>query len=167
MDNDQDVTLHQVKKLRIKKHLAPLIPGQDASDTGGSSDSDFELENKAKKHGFRKWISETMKKMLCRQEDMEDKAYRAHVRSKEERQCTRGYFAHLGVPVKAGSEDNITTSKQWKSKHGGKWVDPELEDDATTSYEPWTHGDPDEDVDDVNSDDLANQSPASASSPSA
>ena len=142
LDNDQELTVHHVKELRIKKHLAPLIPGAAASDTtNGTSDSDFELANKTKGQGFHKWMAETLKKVFCRQEDMEAKAYRAHVRSKQERQRTRGYFAHLGVPVVAGSEDRITTSQQWKSKHGGKWVDPELEDDATTSYEPWTRGD--------------------------
>ena len=67
----------------------------------------------------------------------------------------------------ADSEDKITTSKGWKSKRAGTWVDPDLEDDATTSHDPWTRGDPDESVEDVNTEDEARLIPESASNPGA
>ena len=81
-----------------------------------------------------------MKIIFCRQEDSDKKAYQAHVRHKKEHQLNRQRFEHLGVPVKAGSEDRITIEHDWL-KHHQNWVDVDLQDDASTSQQldiPWS-----------------------------
>ena len=80
----------------------------------------------------------------------------------------------------AGSEDRITPYEKWSAPHYA-WEDPELQDDATTSHDPWTRGneeaqeeeddqedgaeDDDEEDDEYDDDDDAIQSADDASSP--
>ena len=76
---------------------------------------------------------------LFRIDDADKRAYKEHVRNKEERKLNRQRFEHLGVPVKAGSEDRITAEADWL-KHRRDWVDYDLQDDASTSQPdvPWS-----------------------------
>ena len=80
-------------------------------------------------------MADALKTIFCRQEDSDKRAYKAHVRHKEERQLTRQRFQHLGVPCQSGSEDRITAEHDWL-KHRREWVDADLQDDASTSQQP-------------------------------
>ena len=89
----------------------------------------------AKDCKFKKWLSDAMKTIFCRQEDSDKRAYQAHARHKKERQLTHQRFQHLVIPCKAGSEDRITDEHDWL-KHRREWVDADLQDDASTSQQP-------------------------------
>ena len=79
--------------------------------------------------------------IFCRQDDSNVRAWREHERAKLERQRTRKRFEALGAPIgPAGSEDRITTYSKWIGQHRyNTWVDPDLQDDASTSHagDPW------------------------------
>lgn len=134
VDNDEELTTHYVKSLLIKKHLRPLVDGEDDEDNDtGASDEDFELP---KKDGFKRWMVGALHKIFCRQDNIEWRAYQAHKRSKEERKRSRERFEKLGVDVgQPGSEDRITSFKDWKSKQ--QWTDVDFLDTASSSA-PWS-----------------------------
>ena len=137
LDNEEAPTNHNVKELQIKKHLPPLIPNVEESSADDEDDPLFELPPRAsaKDRNFKKWMADALKTIFCRQEDSDKRAYKAHVRHKQERQLTRKRFEHLGVPCKSGSEDRITAEHDWlKSRR--TWVDADLQDDASTSQQP-------------------------------
>ena len=127
LDNEEAPTNHNVKELQIKKHLPPLTPNVEESSADDEDDPLFELPPRApaKERKFKKWLSDAMKTIFCRQEDSDKRAYQAHVRHKKERQLTRQRFQHLGVPCKSGSEDRITAEHDWL-KHRREWVDADL-----------------------------------------
>ena len=137
LDNEEAPTSHNVKELQIKKHLPPLTPNVEESSADDEDDPLFELPPRApaKDRKFKKWLSDAMKTIFCRQEDSDKRAYQAHVRHKKERQLTRQHFQHLGVPCKSGSEDRITVEHEWL-KHHQAWVDVDLQDYASTSQQP-------------------------------
>jgi hypothetical protein len=156
LDNDTPLIAHSVKDLNRNKHLKPLIPNDEAYNTEDEeNDPAFELPKK-KENTFKKWVANAMHSIFCRQDDSNVRAWREHERAKLERQRTRQRFAVLGAPIPAGSEDRITTYSKWIGKHRyNTWVDPDLQDDASTSHagDPWVregeeHGRADRDEDD-------------------
>ena len=95
---------------------------------------------------------------------------------------THKYFEHLGVPVVAGSEDNIPSYSAWvagtEDNPRHSWVDYDFEDDASSSrpHDPWTRGDDvpggpsrdneieEEESEDGDDDEASDDEPADASS---
>ena len=147
-DNDEELTEHKSKDLFIKKHAPPLIPNVEESTSDDEDDPTFELprKEKAQDKGFKKWLANSLKTLFCHQDDMDCRAYKEHKRRKEERHRTLKYFEHLGVPVVAGSEENITSFTDWvaRDEHNPHRTleDFEFQDDASSSqtHDPWTHG---------------------------
>jgi hypothetical protein len=72
-----------------------------------------------------------LKKVFCLNIDIQDQNYKLHRQSKMIRQNQKLMMRNQGMTVASGSEGNLTSSKEWKSKHS-VWED----DDASSSYVP-------------------------------
>ena len=109
-----NLTEHEVKVLRKKKHKTPHFSSGNQEDVFATSDDeDFELEPGAQPTWVEKLTSK-IKKTFCLQTHIQKKLYKAHVAEKMARRRQIQLMRHFNVPdVKSGSEKTITPEDTW------------------------------------------------------
>ena len=109
-----NLTEHEVKELRKKKHKTPRFASGNQEDVFATSDDeDFELEPGGQPSWVEKLTSK-IKKTFCLQTHIQKKLYKAHVAEKMARRRQIQLMRHLNVPdVKSGSEKTITPEDTW------------------------------------------------------
>jgi hypothetical protein len=127
-----NLTIHEVKSLKMKKHVNPhhgYDASSDSSEEGdGSSDLDFELPPREKKGGWFAKIETKVKKTFCLQLDIQHRLYSAHRNEKIGRSLQKKITRKLDIPVASASESHVTSFEKWQSKHN------DWEDGASSSY---------------------------------
>jgi hypothetical protein len=113
LSSPDNLTNHEVKQLRKKKHAEPRFPADDPEDVfATSSDEDFELEAGAKPSWVAK-LTAKVKKTFCLQTHIQKKLYEAHVNEKKARRRQIEMMRHLNMQVDSGSEKSITPEDKW------------------------------------------------------
>ena len=82
LSSPDNLTVHEVKLLKKKKHAEPHFPANAPEDVYATSDDeDFEMEPGAKPSWVDK-LTAKVKKTFCLQSDIQKKMYEAHVNEK-------------------------------------------------------------------------------------
>jgi hypothetical protein len=132
LSSPDNLTNHEVKQLRKKKHAEPRFPADDPEDVfATSSDEDFELEAGAKPSWVDK-LTAKVKKTFCLQTHIQKKLYDAHVNEKMARRRQIQMMRHLKMHVDSGTEKSITPEDQWIFEHS-TWTDDEASGPPATS----------------------------------
>ncbi|KAE8776077.1 hypothetical protein D1007_51358 [Hordeum vulgare] len=121
----KNLTEHEVKQLRNKKHAAPRFP-EDAPEYvfATSSDNDFELPAAAKPSWISKFLDK-LNKTFCLQAPVQQKLYEAHVNENLARRRQIRIMQALNLEATSGSEKSITPEENWIYGHS-TWTDVEV-----------------------------------------
>ncbi|KAE8787709.1 hypothetical protein D1007_38315 [Hordeum vulgare] len=132
LSSPENLTEHEVKQLRKKKHDAPRFPNDAPTDVfATSSDSDFELPLAAKPSWVSKFLDK-LKKNFCLQAHVQKKLYEAHVNEKLARRRHIHIMRALKLKVASGSEKSITPEEKWIYGHSS-WTDDKVSGQPATS----------------------------------
>jgi len=133
LTSPDNLTVHEVKLLKKKKHAEPRFPEHAPEDVYATSDDeDFELEPGAKPSWVAK-LTAKVKKTFCLQADIQKKMYEAHVNEKLARRRQIAMMKHLNMQVQSGSEKSITPEERWISTHS-TWTDDEAPPQPSSSF---------------------------------
>ncbi|KAE8771470.1 dna replication licensing factor mcm4 [Hordeum vulgare] len=118
----KNLTEHDVKQLRKKKHVAPRFPDDAPEDVfATSSDSDFELPAAAKPSWVSKF-SNKLKKTFCLQAHVQQKLYEAHDNEKLAQRRQIQIMRALKLEAANGFEKSIIPEEKWTYCHRS-WID--------------------------------------------
>ena len=132
LTSPDNLTNHEVKLLKKKKHAEPRFPANAPEDVYATSDDeDFELEPGAKPSWVDK-LAAKVKKTFCLQSDIQKRMYEAHVNEKLARRRQIAMMRHLSMSVQSGSEKSITPEERWISSHS-TWTDDEAPPQPSTT----------------------------------
>ncbi|KAE8802520.1 hypothetical protein D1007_21705 [Hordeum vulgare] len=125
LSSPENLTDHEVKQLRKKKHLAPCFPASEPEDVFATSIySDFELPAGAKPSWVSK-LSHKLKKTFFLEAHVEKKLYEAHDNEKLARRRQIQIIRALQLEAASGSGETITPEEQWIYEHSS-WTDDEV-----------------------------------------
>ncbi|KAE8817253.1 hypothetical protein D1007_05146 [Hordeum vulgare] len=142
LSSHENLTEHEVKQLRKKKHLAPRFPeGKPEDGFATSSDSDFELPIGAKPSCVSK-LSDKLKKTFCHQAHVQKKLYKAHVNEKLPTRRQIRIMRALQIEASSSCEKTITPKDQWIYGHS-TWTDDEVSGQPTASSDVVAHDEDD------------------------
>ena len=117
LTSPDNLTVHEVKLLKKKKHAEPRFPANAPEDVYATSDDeDFEMEPGAKPSWVTK-LTAKVKKTFCLQTNIQKRMYEAHVNEKHARRCQIAMMKHLNMSVQSGSEKSITPEEHRISTH--------------------------------------------------
>lgn len=110
IDRNTELIVHDVMRLRVKKHAAPRggMGEEVIPDTDGSTDDDFELPPRSEKKGWFAKVEAKIKKTFYLQVDIQHRMYDAYNKAKESRRRQIQIMRDLNLDVSSGSEKDIT-----------------------------------------------------------
>ncbi|KAE8795060.1 hypothetical protein D1007_30265 [Hordeum vulgare] len=108
LTSPENLTVHEIKQLKKKKHVAPRIPPDHHEDVfATSSDSDFELEAGVNPTWVTK-LTDKVKKTFSLQAHVQKKLYVAHVNERLARRTHIQIMWALNLQDDSGSKKIIT-----------------------------------------------------------
>jgi hypothetical protein len=78
-----------------------------------------------------------MRRSFYFQQDMQDRAYKAHVKEKNARRQQKEIMTKLDLPVSSGSEDSITPKEKWVSHYSTWSSDDEAPAASSSGWGQW------------------------------
>jgi hypothetical protein len=97
LEQEMNITVHEEKCLRLKKHAHPLVPGEQPipEDPIVQRDETEEKPHMDQEPSWLKKLTGKIKCTFCLKLDMQDRAYEAHKKEKESRRQQKEIIATL------------------------------------------------------------------------